>query len=111
LLTLPNRDPGDVLNKAFMHAGVGGANFEFQNSTIFYSKQAEENMQVVIAAAEAARDAMVDIRFAYGKDANPNGTSAVSSELGIITRVILPRLPGRINRTGWQCSGPSGALD
>lgn len=76
-----------------MHTGVGVANFEFENSTIWYSKETASDAEFILDAAEAARDAAVDVRFSYGKEANPNGTSAVSSELGIITGVLFPKLP------------------
>jgi hypothetical protein len=75
------------------NVGVGVANFEFKNSTIWYSKETAANAQLIIDAAEAARDAGVDVRFSYGKSASPNGTSAVSSELGVINGVLLPQLP------------------
>lgn len=82
------------------------ANFEFVNSTIWYSKEAAEQAQSIIDAAEAARDAGVDVRFSYGKSANPNGTAAVSSELGIITGVIFPQLPDGSIALAGNIAGP-----
>lgn len=76
-----------------MHAGIGVSNFEFENSTIWYSKETADNAQKILEAAEAARDTGIDVRFAYGKEANPNGTTAVSSELGPITGALFPQLP------------------
>lgn len=74
-------------------SGEIGSFFEFENSTIWYSTQTSAVLKSVIAASESARAEAVDVRFAYGGSANPNGTVALSSELGPMPEILLPELP------------------
>lgn len=76
-----------------LNSGAIGSNFEFENSTIWYSTQTASELEGVVTAAESARDAASDVRFAYGPSANPNGTSAVSSKVGMISEILFPMLP------------------
>lgn len=66
---------------------------ELENSTLWFSSQAQSIQLSVIEQAEAAQIARADIKFAYGSQANPNGATAASSELGVINGILIPSLP------------------
>ena len=82
-----------------LNSGAIGSNFEFENSTIWYSTQTASELEGVVTAAESARDAASDVRFAYGPSANPNGTSAVSSKVGMISEILFRVQVSRVAST------------
>lgn len=52
------------------------------NSTFWYSNQEQSYADLVVSAAEEARDAGTARRYAYGADTNPGGgTQANSSQV------------------------------
>jgi hypothetical protein len=53
-------------------------------------------MNFIIEAAEEARAAGTDVEFSYGSASNPNGTTAVSSRVGLINGPLFPALPGDV---------------
>ena len=60
---------------------------------MWYSSQGDDVKFAVIEAAEAAQEAGQDIHYAYGKAVNPEGTTAESSNLGVINGLLINVIP------------------
>lgn len=65
-----------------------------KTANLLRSLYAQEDAENVIRHAESARDAQIDIYFAYGAVASPNGTSPVSSQLGKLRPGLIPTYNG-----------------